>query len=217
MTPTAATTRDAIGEEPGDTAAQIESAIEEMLDDGRRRAESEAETLTATGHAEDDPLESSIDQAFGDGRRRLESADAPATVQELDELLSSSARARFEQEPAVAEAGPPAAATVAMDETPATAPAAESAPVRAAVEAQDDGPGAAPIAAVIVPEAPAVGAAQATIAPAEAAAPARRGEVWGVLAWPMRPFPPAARDLIGWFALVTLFNAACIWLYLLIK
>jgi len=37
------------------------------------------------------------------------------------------------------------------------------------------------------------------------------------LAWPLSFLPPAARDQIGWLALVTLFNAGAVWVYLLLK
>lgn len=41
--------------------------------------------------------------------------------------------------------------------------------------------------------------------------------VGSVFALPLRGLPHAARDLVGWFALVTLFNAACVWLYVLVR
>lgn len=37
------------------------------------------------------------------------------------------------------------------------------------------------------------------------------------LAWPLSFLPPAARDQVGWLALVTLFNAGAVWVYLLLK
>jgi hypothetical protein len=57
-------------------------------------------------------------------------------------------------------------------------------------------------------------------APVEPPRPAQRRLAlrWLVapFAWPLSFLSPAMRDIVGWFGLVTLFNAACIWAYLLL-
>lgn len=179
-------------------------------------------------------LEASIDEVIEQTRQSLEEPLAPVTgtVGEIDEALAKNADAMM------SEATPAAIGSAESElEVPEHAEVAPDPIAAEAVAAIDPASGetlgqtaSGPVVPVVVSAPPeplepldAAAAAGAALAPRIDAdldkLPPGSGRLLPVLraaSWPMSRVPLVVRDLIGWLALVTLFNSACLWLYLLL-
>lgn len=209
MTQAAAKHLDGNTPSPPSSEAPLDQRVDELL------SEAERTTLVATGEFEslsnnestdteaspESTLDESIDSALDEARQRLDQVAAAATdVQSLDDVLSSSATERLE----IAETDADRSGTTGLASIN-DAPAADPAPVNAAAESVDR------------ISAPAEAEPEISQAVPELAYARRSPVIINTLTWPMTLFPPIARDVIGWFGLVTLFNAACLWLYVLLS
>lgn len=197
------------------TEEALGSQIDELLSAMESSAAEAGAAVEGSAARSDDPgssaLEASIDEAIDQARRSLDEAPAAETVAQLDEVLAQRAEQRM-SEPLVA-AGPPAEVAEASGEALLEASGAPP-------EQVDDSI-IVPVVVSAPPELPqsaqmAEAGAVTNPAPTEAAKAGAVSMLAAALSWPMRLLPPVVRDLLGWLALVTLFNAACIWIYLLI-
>lgn len=149
---------------------------------------------------------------------------APASTQELDESLSASAAEKLD-EPLASEAP----AEIAPVEESGSGVAAAEASAAEPVQAVESSSSVAAASSVDASEAIVASSTSPTISGTTAAqaspASARgllilgpvAGAVRRVLAWPLDQCSAPTREIIGWFALVTLFNAACVWLYVFMR
>lgn len=180
----------------------------------------------------DPGLEESIDQAIAEAQKatheesaKIAADQAPAapagSVEQIDETLAREAddkMAGVESTPAASDAGstsgeaPPPAPVGEVGETLGSGSSAESS-------------GAAQVVPVVVSAPPEPLEAQTPDQPPDEPEAKESGRIKvfagsGILvraaAWPLSLVPVMIRDMVGWFAIVTLFNAACLWLFLLL-
>ncbi|MBL8746091.1 MAG: hypothetical protein JNK58_07020 [Phycisphaerae bacterium] len=177
--------------------------------------------------AADPELESSIDQVIQDTRQTLEEpteiSPPSATIAQIDEALEqradevmaeATATGPGHQSPEVETAPLPA-----TGEDQSTGDESESIP-------QDEKLSVNPVVPVVISAPPEplgtpIEDQMVNGQPAHALSDERNRQhhqfrLISALAWPMANIPVGLRDLVGWFALVTIFNSACIWLYLLL-
>jgi hypothetical protein len=219
--------------EQPDAAGPAESPLEERIDAlldeiGEAKQEfdgmiADTESTEGTAPAVSPELEASIDQVIEEAKRSLGEIEpdpalaipaGPGAVARIDDALAQSADHRM------AEAEARAAAEAAAPPEPIGAiPASEP------DTATDETPEEAVVVPVVVSAPP---EPLEPVAMEVAADPATADAVRGteatpvsmtaarLLAWPMSVLPIELRDLIGWLALVTLFNSLCVWLFLLL-
>src|SRR5205823_2622477 len=111
-----------------------------------------------------------------------------------------------EEAPVSKQAAPAPAAPA-----PAQAPAIETAPARAVEKPkpkQED-----PVAPAAEPSARVARAPGWSWAREFVVALARVGEL---ISWPLRNQPRHVRDMVGWIALVNIFLAVCVWMYVML-
>lgn len=169
------------------------------------------------------PLEQSIDEAVEDAQQAMMEGESPSAAEEppppesverIDDALAESADARMAEQAAEAPAAEPLPA--AADKPPEQPSDESSTPPSVEPEGQ-----VVPVVVSAPPEPlpsapppPESGVSSVEAKPGRGHA-TLGPRVAAVMAWPMTLLPPPARDLIGWLGLVTLFNAACIWIYVL--
>jgi hypothetical protein len=160
--------------------------------------------------------------------------DAPqaSNIADLDEELAQRAAAKIADDgldPVVDDdALPEPVASEPLTE-PVTEPAAETAPEPVTPIAAPETAAAAPAAKAPPESTPAPAAGPAAEEQEEAAATEQKpaGNPWqqralkiahatlAVMSKPLMLVPPTVRDYLGWFAIVTAFNALCFWLFVL--
>lgn len=168
-------------------------------------------------------LESSIDTVIEEAKRRDPAPEEPPAaevpvqvndpvqaVKEVDQTLAKRADEAMKETPPSPAEPPPAAA-------PAPAPAE---PVSMTETAEVDSPAATEVEEPAQDDLVAILAAPAPVAVVPVERSGLRwslglGRIGTILAWPLSFLPQEVRDVVGWFGLVTLFNAACIWIYVL--
>jgi hypothetical protein len=196
----------------------LERSIDELLGDLEQPGDA-----AAPGNAAPPAMSASIDAALADATGRAADPPTPASVEDLDAHLAVAAdeAMRATEAPtdsAFSDSAPPGPATslgeAALDAPPDRSAAPVEAPADPApAEPPADTPGEPSVLPVVVSASPEpLSAATSNPAADRRTALDRLG---AILAAPMALIPPASRDYVGWFALVTLFNAACVWIYLL--
>lgn len=215
----------------GEAAAPLEERIDALLDElDEAKQEVNGVVAEAEHDAIDEPvtspdLEASIDQVIEEAQRSLGEiepdpalniAAGPGAVARIDDALAQSADHRMAEAEARA-AAEQAQSPKPLDKTPE--PEQGDFPV---VSGSTEGAVVVPVVVSAPPEPLEPNTAGAAVAHTTAA------QIGGnpptpvimsaarLLAWPMSALPIEMRDLIGWLALVTLFNAACVWLFLLL-
>lgn len=165
-------------------------------------------------------------------------ADAPEPIKALDEQLARQAEAITDEPEAIVEHGTPAApqspAPGIVDHAhadPAPSAPSQSAPkpkgkpkiaVRKrtdSAETDADAPKGDANAPAPRDDADASSPAPTPKPAAAGASPVRADAPAGILqamARPLRFVPPNVRDYLGWFGLLTAFNAACVWIFWLL-
>ncbi|MDX2116286.1 MAG: hypothetical protein SFZ24_11805 [Planctomycetota bacterium] len=215
---------DAASAELTPPASALEGAIEEAVSQAQNLLQTpEDPAPSAPGSAEPPAPEAAADlDASADPGPDAPTASTESTgqaardVAAIDDVLSSTAHHLIETPESAAPAEPaadadpaaPADQPASSGTPPGTEPAADTAGEARAVSAP------APVPVIIAPaEAP---APAGVVAHAPRGTPRIAALCARILAWPLSHVPASVRDLVGWFALVTLFNAACVWLYLLL-
>lgn len=205
------------------SSSTLESSIDEALLEAEARASDAGP-----------PPESEVVDPGSDAGMAAEAAEAelppdePKTVAEIDEQLSASAEATLDRSETDSAGAPDSTEPSATDEsgqpvgeeaTGAAAPvsqaAAEDSPAEVSSSSDDLTPAEPAVNAEVV------GAAALNSTAAAAKKPSAILKTLSItshaLGAPLRSMPSDFRDLIGWFALITGFNAVCLWLYLLMN
>lgn len=165
----------------------------------------------------DQALETDVDRMIEASRHATASQESPEeVVRRLDEHLSATAEGRMDQRNPLPDLDPqnvtPAAPSASVEVLEPVAGAVGEALTPSPEEPPE--PVVEAAMPVEMPEGPITASPNTVPLPAW---PIRVGRLLPkAMAWPLSHLTPAGRDLIGWFALVTLFNAACLWAYLLI-
>jgi hypothetical protein len=213
----------------GEAETALDGRIDALLDEiGEAKQEvdgiiADTESAESVVPAASPELEASIDRVIEEAQRSLGEVESepalkvtagPGAVSRIDDALAQSADHRMAEAEAraAAETSAPAEPIVeTLESEPEFPPAGtseESVVVPAVVSAPPE---------PLEPE-----AIEAQAVPATVTTNSGTGvtpviiSAAGLLAWPMSVLPIELRDLIGWLALVTLFNAACVWLFLLL-
>ncbi|MFG0275395.1 MAG: hypothetical protein ACF8QF_10095 [Phycisphaerales bacterium] len=232
------TTTDNQTEAPQTDADSLESAVDALIDEiegvceafDRSHADdapvaSESNTESAGAHMvreADEALDAEVDALVAESVGVEEAAVAPAprasgSIDELDAELAAAADEELAGEFATMddlEGEAVAPESLGPDPTPEPAPAPE--PVAAPVEpvkerspapAAQAEPASTPLAEAVQEAAPEAHRPRRSLIE-----PALR-----VLAAPLARLTPMQRDTIGWVALNTLFLAACVWVFVLLR
>jgi hypothetical protein len=146
------------------------------------------------------------------GAAAIESAESSAAPSEGDheglepDALDAAEAMGVSAEESAALNAAPASDAASLAPSSAPAPVPSPAPITAPARA-----------ATATPEP----AATTVEAEAEPSGPGLVTRVGGMtvraMAWPLTLLPTEARDAVGWLALVTLFNAACLWVFVLMR
>lgn len=165
-------------------------------------------------------LEASIDRVVEEAQRTLAETTEPAagttdTVAQVDDALAQNADAMMASAEVAAVDAPPEPATATARE-PAS-DEADHTPVEAVANAVVPVVVSAPPEPLAAPGEKAGNFTAGSDDPSHHSKASRKVlRLVEVASWPISCLPVVVRDLVGWFALVTIFNAVCIWAYLII-
>jgi len=206
MTQAAAAQLDGNAPAPPPSDAPLDQRVETLLEEAERAAHQSSDMPSPDAEpSPESSLDEAIDSALDEARQRLDQVAAAATdVQSLDDVLSTTAAERIEMAEEPLDPRP--------RESSAPEPVTESSPAASEREPSAQADLSASSSPHSAEESPEIG-----LPHPQRAESRKLNTLIAALAWPMSLFPPIARDVIGWFGLVTLFNGACLWLYVLMS